>query len=271
VYLVDTSGSMDDSRKKNQLLASLDKIEPDYLFAFDTEIRKPSPISCSALKNLPFNGGTEIGKCLHDMFERLKTYNEPKDKKKNFYFVTDAEDTITDARQLANEWDSCKVFHKNNGGSIYGAVVFIGKEGPCATALKEIFISINQTPDDKISETLEALAEQAKKLTKNEDVVNGIIKELKQIDVTSTQASEKLASLNTNIENEERNSENLGCQINEISKNIDGLEVEFEMLRLREEDYNAKLGLRQDPNAKLGLRQEDQKDWVEAKKKWKRS
>jgi len=82
VYLVDTSGSMDESRKKNQLLASLDKIEPDYLFAFDTEIRKPSPISCSALKNLPFNGGTAIGKCLHDMFERLKTYNEPKDKKK---------------------------------------------------------------------------------------------------------------------------------------------------------------------------------------------
>jgi len=143
--------------------------------------------------------------------------------------------------------------------------VFIGKEGPCATALKEIFISINQTPDDKISETLEALAEQAKKLTENENVVNGIIKELKQIDVKSTQASEKLASLNTNIKNEEKNSENLGCQINEISKNIDGLEVEFEMLRLREEDYNAKLGLRQDPNAKLGLREEDQKDWVEAK------
>jgi len=140
VFMVDTSGSMLEGNKKDQVCTIVESQSQSigHLFAFGDTIR--GEYQPSELRALDFNTGTQLDRCLREIFVKLKDLDG---NRKHFVLITDAEDTIPFVDDLKTAWKECQEYHKNKGGALYGEPILIG-EGECAKDIEDIFGYIKQ-------------------------------------------------------------------------------------------------------------------------------
>jgi len=200
VYMVDTSGSMEGT-KKDQLCNQLQNQQIEYLFAFGGDIR--AQLKPSELRNYPFNTGTAIQKCLFDMFSRLNTLPEVR---KNFVLITDAEDSISDVEGLKKAWVNCRSNHKTKGGYLTGSVAFVGTGGQCTKELEAVFGKVDVVDDKKLQEVLEKFQTQITAASAFESELDTLKVNLtpniaiSQAEIKLDQSKTRISALSTEIE-----------------------------------------------------------------------
>jgi len=219
-YLVDTSGSMDGSRK-DQLCRQVENQRIDYLFAFGDDIR--GQYKCSELRNLPFNTGTRIQHCLFQMFELLKTINGDK---KYFVLITDAEDSITDVDGLKRVWEKCREEHKQKGGFLAGSAMFIGR-GPAAKDIEAVFGHIDKVTDGELDGVLKDIEKRIDDATKYDQELGTVSANIKQLDMKNSQAEstlreaeEAINTLQKNVESAQQGTEAIKTEVSSLRDEI---------------------------------------------------
>jgi len=197
VFMVDTSGSMLEGNKKEQVCSIVDKQNIDHLFAFGDAIR--GEFTASQLRELEFNTGTQLQHCLLEIFKTLKILSG---NKKNFVLITDAEDTIPFVEDVKTAWKECQDYHKNQGtgdGFLTGEPIFIGR-GECAKDIEEIFGVIQQIDDDRVMIVLQNLTEALKAAKKCEEEVTQAKDNMMNIKLEQVEAEKKIKGIkNTHI------------------------------------------------------------------------
>jgi len=196
VYMVDTSGSMLEGDKKEQVCSIVEQQVIHHLYPFGDTIRKPC--TPSQLRELEFNQGTQLEPCLLEMFEILKTLSG---NKKNFVLITDAEDTIPFVEDVKIAWQECIEYHKKQGagdGFLTGDPIFIGR-GECAKAIEEIFGAVQPIEPDKVKEVLQNLTVAIEAARKCDEKVTEAKKSIISIKFEQDEAEKKLDDSKTHL------------------------------------------------------------------------
>merc|ERR1719384_957144 len=125
------------------------------------------------------SGGTQIQKCLFDLFgSKLQNeLNRTNKKYTEFWFITDAEDSINDVNGVIKAKQGCQAKYVQQGKKLYCKEFIVGGGGSCADALKKIFV------DGHFQGKAEDLGRLLKEAAASTEAANKGRKECDQIEV----------------------------------------------------------------------------------------
>eukprot|EP01084_Bolivina_argentea_P270750 460451_1 len=211
IVCIDTSGSMGGTKISDAVSAGLKWFDEgdqkeNSLYHFTESVTGPVNRDTFAKLINTYGGGTSIQKCLFDLFNNIlpRELSNTGCKYTEFWFITDAEDNISDENGLINAKKQCQTKYSQTGKTLYCKEFLVGNGG-CKAALSKIFAGGHfEGGVNDLKRLLKDAEEQTRKSNAVQQECDDLSSTLSRLDYTNTSQVEetmiKIAEIKSKVD-----------------------------------------------------------------------